>query len=245
MRIECRDVTIRFGAQTVLDRVTIDEPDFRALALLGPSGAGKSTLLRVLSGLLAPNDGEVLLDGQRVDYAERALLAHRRSVGFVFQSRGLFPHLTAEQNIMLPLVHVHGMAEAQARETANALLARFGLAQDAHKRPYELSGGQCQRISIARAMAPRPRLLLLDEPTSALDPELTAEVLGMIHELQAENLRMVIVTHEMGFAHHACDRALFLADGRILEAGDTATLFSNPQTPQLQGFLRKVLEWIP
>ena len=238
-------MTVRFGAQTVLDRVTIDEPDFRALALLGPSGAGKSTLLRVLSGLLAPNDGEVLLDGQRVDFAERALLAHRRSVGFVFQSRGLFPHLTAEQNIMLPLVHVHGMAEPQARETANALLTRFGLAQDARKRPYELSGGQCQRISIARAVAPRPRLLLLDEPTSALDPELTAEVLGMIHELQAENLRMVIVTHEMGFAHHACDRALFLADGRILEAGDTGALFANPQTPQLQGFLHKVLEWIP
>ncbi len=245
MRIECRDLNVRFGAQTVLDAVGIDASDFRAVALIGPSGAGKSTLLRVLGGLLAPDAGEVRIDGQRVDFSERALLAHRRGVGFVFQTRGLFPHLTAEQNIALPLVHVHGQSPEQARETAHALLARFSLDQDAHKRPYELSGGQNQRIGIARAIAPRPRLLLLDEPTSALDPELTAEVLDMIHELQADGQRMVIVTHEMGFARRACDQALFLADGRILEAGASADLFSRPRTPQLQGFLRKVLEWVP
>jgi polar amino acid transport system ATP-binding protein len=243
MKIECRGLTVRFGAQTVLDRVDIDEPDVRALALIGPSGAGKSTLLRVLGGLLTPDEGAVSLDGRQVIYNERALLKHRRDIGFVFQARGLFPHLTAEQNIMLPLIHAHGQTPEQAREAAQSLLKRFSLAQDAHKRPYELSGGQCQRIAIARAVAPRPRLLLLDEPTSALDPELTAEVLDMIRELQGENLSMIIVTHEMGFARHACDRALFLSDGRILESGASAELFTAPQTPQLQGFLRKVLEW--
>lgn len=243
MKIECRGLTVRFGAQTVLDHVDINEPDFRSLALVGPSGAGKSTLLRVLGGLLKPDDGGLFLDGQPVAFTERALLAHRRGIGFVFQSRGLFPHLTAEQNVMLPLVNVHGFSKESARETAQALLSRFSLSADAHKRPYELSGGQCQRIAIARAIAPKPKLLLLDEPTSALDPELTAEVLDMIHELQSENLSMVIVTHEMGFARNACDRALFMSGGRILETGSSNEVFTNPQNPQLQSFLRKVLEW--
>ena len=244
MKIECRELVLSFGEQTVLDGVDFSEPDFRALALLGPSGAGKSTLLRVLGGLITPDTGSVILDGQKMEFSEKALLQHRREIGFVFQSRGLFPHLTAEQNIMLPLIHVHGMAEEQARETADTLLKRFSLRQDAQKRPYELSGGQCQRISIARAVAPKPKLLLLDEPTSALDPELTSDVLDMIYELQKENLSMVIVTHEMGFARHACDRALFLYEGKIVESGESAKLFSQPQSPQLQGFLRKVLEWI-
>ena len=243
MKIELRNVSVRFGEQTVLDRVSHREDDFQALALIGPSGAGKSTLLRVLGGLLAPDEGDVIVEDQPMVFAERPLQQYRRGVGFVFQARGLFPHLTALQNVVLPLVHVHGMALEQAQETAQVLLRRFGLTQDAGKRPYELSGGQCQRISIARAVAPRPRLLLLDEPTSALDPELTAGVLDMIHELRGEKLSMVIVTHEMGFARHACDRALFLADGRILEAGDSALMFAQPQTPQLAGFLRRVLEW--
>lgn len=244
MKIECRDITVRFGSQTVLESVNISEEDFRALALIGQSGAGKSTLLRVLGGLIKPTAGEVWLDGQKVIFSDKDLLQYRRNIGFVFQSRGLFPHLTAKQNIMLPLVHVHGMTTEQAMDTAEALLKRFSLSKDAEKRPYELSGGQCQRISIARAIAPKPKLLLLDEPTSALDPELTADVLDMIYELQNENLSMVIVTHEMGFARHACDRALYLYEGRIIESGDSKELFAEPKTPQLQSFLHKVLEWI-
>ena len=243
MKIECSGLTVRFGAQTVLDRVDINEPDFKALALIGPSGAGKSTLLRVLGGLLIPDEGSLMLDGKMMAFNERDLLQHRRGIGFVFQSRGLFPHLTAVQNIMLPLIHVHGFTPQQAQETADVLLRRFSLAQDAKKRPYELSGGQCQRIAIARAIAPKPGLLLLDEPTSALDPELTAEVLDMIRELHDENLSVVSVTHEMGFARNACDRAIFLADGKILDAGPSADIFTAPKTAQLQGFLRKVLEW--
>jgi len=244
MKIECKELSLSFGSREVLKKINITVQDFRALAIIGPSGAGKSTLLRLLGGLLIPSEGEIWLDEQRVDFSEKALLKYRKDIGFVFQSRGLFPHLTAEENIALPLIHVHGMLPEQAKETAQVLLKRFSLTKESNKRPNELSGGECQRISIARAIAPRPKLLLLDEPTSALDPELTAEVLDMIFELQKENLRMVIVTHEMGFARHACDKALFLHDGKILESGTSMDMFASPKTPALQGFLRKVLEWV-
>jgi polar amino acid transport system ATP-binding protein len=242
MRIALRGITRRFEGRTVLQDVDYEE-DFDSLAVIGPSGGGKSTLLRIIGGLLAPDAGELLLDGAKVDFREKPLRAHRRGIGFVFQARGLYEHLTAMENMVLPLVHTFGIARTAAVDQSRALLARFGLEGEADKHPFELSGGQQQRIAIARAIAVRPQLLLLDEPTSALDPEYTAEVLDMLRELQAEGLRTILVTHEMGFAKNACEKALFLADGRIVESGDSARMFRDPGTPALASFLDKVLEW--
>jgi polar amino acid transport system ATP-binding protein len=212
--------------------------------LIGPSGGGKSTLLRILGGLEHPDSGEVELDGERVVFTEEALLRHRRTVGTVFQAFNLFPHLTALQNITLPLEKVHGRTPAQAQETARQLLARFRLEAHAGKRPADLSGGQRQRVAIARALSSKPRLLLFDEPTSALDPEMTSEVLDTILELREEGLDFILVTHEMGFARRVADQVAFLADGRIVEAGPSGPILQRshrPANPRLSGQSAQVL----
>jgi polar amino acid transport system ATP-binding protein len=185
----------------------------------------------------------VELNGERVNFNEEALMRYRRTVGTVFQAFNLFPHLTALQNITLPLEKVHGHSPAQAEETARQLLAKFHLADHADKRPADLSGGQRQRVAIARAVSSKPRLLLFDEPTSALDPEMTAEVLDTILELREEGLDFILVTHEMGFARRVADQAAFLADGRIVEAGPAAQLFGAPAAEQTRAFLSKVLKY--
>ncbi|NTV90247.1 MAG: amino acid ABC transporter ATP-binding protein [Clostridiales bacterium] len=217
--------------------------DISTVAVIGPSGGGKSTLLRIIGGLLTPDTGTLAIAGKKVEYSESSLLEHRRGIGFVFQAKGLFAHLNALDNIVLPLVHVHGYNRTDAVKAAASLLERFGLSMDGHKRPNELSGGQQQRIAIARAIAPKPRLLLLDEPTSALDPELTNEVLDMINELTNEKMGIVLVTHEMGFAKRACRETMFLYEGEVLESGLSSDLLSKPGTGELKGFLGKVLEW--
>ena len=243
MRIELSDIRLSFASGIdVLDDLSYSA-EFQALAVIGPSGGGKSTLLRVVAGLIRPSAGSFRLDGTPVEWSGRGLQAYQRTIGFVFQSRGLFPHLTAIENITLPLIHVFGQSREQAEDTAHHYLRRFSLENDGHKYPVELSGGQQQRIAIARAVAVRPRLLLLDEPTSALDPELTAEVLDMIAELKADGLHLILVTHEMGFAHRSCDQVLFLADGRAVESGPADRLFAHPETPELKAFLDKILEW--
>ena len=243
MNLRLRQIVKRFDGPLVLDGVSISLDNVRTLVLVGPSGGGKSTLLRVLGGLEYPDSGEVELNGQRMVFTEEALLRHRRTVGTVFQAFNLFPHLSAMQNITLPLEKVHGRTPAQAEETARQLLVRFHLDDHAAKRPAELSGGQRQRIAIARALSSKPRLLLLDEPTSALDPEMTAEVLDAILELRAEGLDFILVTHEMGFARRVADQVAFLADGRIVEAGPAAEIFDAPSAPQVRTFLEKVLKY--
>jgi polar amino acid transport system ATP-binding protein len=243
LNLRLRQIVKRFDGHVVLDGVSLSFEGVRSLVLVGPSGGGKSTLLRILGGLEHPDFGEVEMDGQRILFTEEALLRHRRSVGTVFQAFNLFPHLTALQNITLPLEKVHGRTSVQAEETARQLLARFQLESHAAKRPAELSGGQRQRVAIARAVSSKPKLLLLDEPTSALDPEMTAEVLDAILELREEGLDFVLVTHEMGFARRVADQVAFLADGRILEAGPAAQIFDAPSTPQTRAFLDKVLKY--
>lgn len=243
MKIEIRGLSKRFGdAPTVLDAVDYHD-DIRTLSVIGPSGSGKSTLLRILGGLIPPSEGQLYVNGREAPRAEAELIKYRRRVGFVFQQGGLFKHLTGLQNIKLPLVKVHGLSQQEAEERTVKLLEQFGLTQDAHKKPGELSGGQQQRIAIARAVAPRPEILLLDEPTSALDPEYTTQVLDMINELKRENMHFIIVTHEMGFAWHACEKVIFLCEGRILETGPSAEVFAEPKTPQLRQFLGKLLQW--
>jgi polar amino acid transport system ATP-binding protein len=243
VNLRLRQIVKRFDGPLVLDGVSLSLDNVRTLVLVGPSGGGKSTLLRVLGGLEYPDSGEVELNGQRMVFTEEALLRHRRTVGTVFQAFNLFPHLSAMQNITLPLEKVHGRTPAQAEETARQLLVRFHLDDHAAKRPAELSGGQRQRIAIARALSSKPRLLLLDEPTSALDPEMTAEVLDAILELRAEGLDFILVTHEMGFARRVADQVAFLADGRIVEAGPAAEIFDAPSAPQVRTFLEKVLKY--
>ncbi|HEY5973666.1 MAG TPA: amino acid ABC transporter ATP-binding protein [Geobacteraceae bacterium] len=242
MRLSLTGITKQYGSQTALSGITVELPPFQALAVIGPSGGGKTTLLRVLAGLAIPDAGELVIDGVPLEFTEERLLAHRRSIGTVFQAYNLFPHLSALANITLPLERVHGQSPAEARATAELLLARFQLGTHGDKRPAELSGGQQQRVAIARAIAIKPRFLLLDEPTSALDPEMTAEVLDLIQELRAEGRDLIMATHHMGFARTVADQCLFVCDGEVAAAGPVAELFGNPPG-QLQGFLAKVLKY--
>jgi polar amino acid transport system ATP-binding protein len=225
------------GRATVLDGLSLSTGDIGTLVLIGPSGGGKSTLLRILAGLDTPTSGHVVFDGQPLPHDEVGLQSYRRTVGTVFQAYNLFPHLTALENLLLPLIHVHGLTPEQARERVRAPLERFRLAEHAHKRPAELSGGQKQRIAILRALVVQPRRLFFDEPTSALDPEMRAEVLEMISEVRAEGGQFILVTHEMAFARRVADEVAFVADGRILAASPAAPFFDAPADPTIRRFL--------
>ncbi len=227
----------RAGTATVLERLSLATGEIGALVLIGPSGGGKSTLLRILAGLDVPTNGRVAFDGSALPRDEASLRHYRRTVGTVFQAYNLFPHLTAMENLLLPLVHVHGLSEQAARERVREPLERFRLAAHAHKRPAELSGGQKQRIAILRALVVRPRRLFFDEPTSALDPEMRAEVLEMIAEVRAEGAQFVLVTHEMAFARRVADEVAFIAEGRVLASGPTASFFDQPADPEIRRFL--------
>jgi polar amino acid transport system ATP-binding protein len=243
MKLRVTNVSKRFPGHTALVNVSLSLDDASTLVLIGPSGGGKSTLLRVIGGLEYPDGGSVEIDGEMIQYNEEALLGHRRGIGTVFQAFNLFPHLTALENITLPLEKAHGRPAAEAEETARQLLARFRLEAHGHKKPAEMSGGQRQRVAIARAIAIKPRLLLFDEPTSALDPEMTAEVLDVIKELREEGRRFVLVTHEMGFARQIGGPMALLADGRIVESGEAKDLFENPRQPQTRDFLSRILKY--
>ncbi len=240
--LELRGVTKSFGDLEVLKGIDLEVEEHRAVALIGASGSGKSTLLRCIDLLVEIDDGDVLLDGEVITDPGVDPVSVRRRLGLVFQAYNLFPHLTALENIVLGDRRAHGASRAEAEERARALLARFGLAGREHAYPDDLSGGQQQRIAIARAFAGRPRALLLDEVTSALDPELVGEVLDAVRDLKSEGVTMVIATHEMSFAREVADRIGFLHDGRILELGPPERILSEPERPETQRFLRRLLE---
>jgi polar amino acid transport system ATP-binding protein len=242
MHIVLDGVSKSFGGRSVLSELTVDFGELRSLAFIGPSGGGKSTLLRIIAGLQKPDAGVVRLDREEIDFSsETALRRHRRDLGVVFQAFNLFPHLTALENLLLPLEKVHRLPTREAQSLALSTLERFHLADHAGQRPAELSGGQKQRVAIARAVAIKPRLLLFDEPTSALDPEMTAEVLDLIEEIKAEGRNFILVTHEMGFARHVADVVAFLAKGQILEHAPANQLFTDPQSSVCRDFLSRVL----
>ena len=243
MRLEFSELSKIFGEHQALNDVSLTVPEFKSLAIIGPSGGGKTTLLRIIAGLETPEKGSLSIDGQQVHFSDPFLLSHRRSIGTVFQAYNLFPHLTARENVLLPLVKVHGVALIEAHEIVETLFERFQLSRHADQRPAQLSGGQQQRVAIVRAIAIKPRFLLFDEPTSALDPEMTAEVLDFIAELRDEGRDLIIVTHNMGFAREVSDQSLFIAEGRVLEAGRSSDLFGQPQHPLLVNFLAKVLRY--
>lgn len=243
MKVKFQNLSKQYEPGQIILNPMDFEDEVHTLAIIGPSGGGKSTLLRILGGLIAPTGGRLWIDGEEIIQNETALLQYRKKIGFVFQQGGLFRHVSARDNIAVPLEQVHGYSRAASCERAIELLERFGLKEDYNKKPAALSGGQQQRVAIARAVAARPKLLLLDEPTSALDPEYTTEVLNVIRELKEEGMRFIIVTHEMGFARHACDKAAFLCEGSLMEYGESSQLFAHPQTEQLKRFLGKLLEW--
>ncbi len=238
MKLEAQGVVKRYGTHAALDGATFTTGDSaRVIALLGPSGGGKSTLLRVLGSLLVPDHGHISLDARTLPHDETGALIERRGNGFVFQGYNLFPHLTALQNITLPLREVHGMSDTQATQRALELLHRLGLESHEHKRPSQLSGGQQQRAAIARALAPKPKLLLLDEPTSALDPVMTGEVLDVIRELAVAGQSNILATHEISFARQVADWVVFLAAGKVAESSSATDFFTQPQTTLAQQYL--------
>jgi polar amino acid transport system ATP-binding protein len=240
--LEIRGVTKAYGEREVLRGVDLEVREHEAVAIIGASGSGKSTLLRCVDLLEEIDDGDVLLDGEVVTDPSVDPVAVRRRLGVVFQAFNLFPHLSALENVALAPVRSHGVARAEAEAHARELLARFGLQGREHDHPDRLSGGQQQRVAIARALATRPRALLLDEVTSALDPELVGEVLETIRELKADGMTMLIATHEMGFAREVADQVCFLHDGLILERGEPERIFTAPERPETQRFLRRLLE---
>lgn len=240
MKFEFKGLTVRFGSQVVLNQLT-ETIEGKALAIIGPSGGGKSTLLRVLGGLLPADEGEFALNEYWVENSEQQLFEYRKMIGFVFQSNGLFPHLTALKNVTLPLIHTFGMDKQKAEDKALELLKKFGLEDSSHKFPSQLSGGQQQRIAIIRAIAIGPKLLLLDEPTSALDPELAYEVLAMLKQLVESGVELVIVTHHLGFASNACDTVMYMDEFGIGEFGKTEEILKSPKTERLQRFISKIL----
>ncbi|AVM61086.1 amino acid ABC transporter ATP-binding protein [Actinomyces sp. oral taxon 897] len=235
------DVTKYYGDFKALDAVSLDVHRGEAVAIIGASGSGKSTLCRTINRLETIQEGTITIDGERLPEEGRDLTRLRAEVGMVFQSFNLFPHRSVLDNITLAPTRVRKVPRARAEARAHELLERVGLADQAGKRPAQLSGGQAQRVAIARALAMDPKIMLFDEPTSALDPELVGEVLDVIQDLATTGMTMLIVTHEMGFARKVADRIVFMDGGQIIEQGAPEAFFTSPRTARARDFLSKVL----
>jgi polar amino acid transport system ATP-binding protein len=238
--IRVENVHKRFGTLEVLKGVSIDIEKGEAVVLIGPSGSGKSTLLQCINGLEPIQKGRIEVDGTDVFGPRTDLNLLRRRIGIVFQQYNIFPHLTALGNVTLALRKVLGKGRGEAEAIAIRQLDRVGLGDKSQCYPGTLSGGQTQRLAIARALAMEPEYMLLDEITSALDPELVGEVLMVLRALRTEGLTMLVVTHEMDFARDIADRLAFFDGGVIVEAGPPAELFDSPKTDRLQQFLRRL-----
>lgn len=231
-----------FGDTVVLRDVDLEVAPHTVTALIGASGSGKSTLLRCANLLEDIDDGAIWLDGEEITDPRADQDAVRRRIGVVFQAYNLFPHMTVLENITLAPRRVHGVDRADAEQYARELLERLGLGAKAGEYPDRLSGGQQQRAAIVRALAVRPRLLLLDEVTAALDPELVGEVLAVVRDLKADGMTMVLATHEMGFARDVADQVCFLEGGVVLERGTAEQVFGEPQQERTRQFLRRIVE---
>ncbi|MBB1492913.1 MULTISPECIES: amino acid ABC transporter ATP-binding protein [unclassified Paracoccus (in: a-proteobacteria)] len=244
--IRIENLAKRYGSHTVFQGISFDVHKGEVLAIIGPSGSGKSTLLRCINFLETPDAGRITVAGNRVDAGGPINAAQcrklRSRVGMVFQSFNLFPHLSVIDNIALPQRRVLGRSAAEARQRAAELLERVGLADKADSYPARCSGGQQQRIAIARALALDPEVMLFDEPTSALDPELGLEVLAVMRELAASGMTMIVVTHEMSFARNVSENVMIMADGKILEHGPSREVMDDPRHERTRRFLRAVTD---
>ena len=240
--IDVRGLHKSFGENEVLKGVDFSVEERQVVCVIGPSGCGKSTLLRCLTRLVEPTSGSVVLGGTDVTRSDVDIRLVREQFVTVFQAFNLFPHLTAAENISLPLRRVLKVPREEADARAQETLARVGLKDKLAAYPGQLSGGQQQRVAIARAIAMRPKAILFDEPTSALDPELTGEVLRVMRELAQSGMTMVVVTHEMGFAREVADRVVFMDAGRIVEEGPPAQVLVEPREARTRDFLKRYLK---
>jgi polar amino acid transport system ATP-binding protein len=231
-----------YHGHSVLRGVDLVVEQHDVVVLIGASGSGKSTLLRCVNLLETVDDGAIFLDGEEITAFDADPDAVRRRIGMVFQSFNLFPHMTVLDNVTLAPRRVHRVSRDRAEHEARTLLERFGLLDKAGAYPDRLSGGQQQRLALIRALATRPRLLLLDEITSALDPALVTEVLGVVRELKESGMTMILATHEMGFARDIADTVCFLDGGVLLEQGGPEQIFDEPRHPRTRDFLRRVLD---
>ena len=239
--IDVKNLSKSFGDHLVLDNISEHIEQGEKVVIIGPSGSGKSTFLRCLNLLETPTAGTITFEGTEITSPKTNIDLMRRQMGMVFQHFNLFPNMTIRKNITLAPVRTKLMSQAEAEETAIALLRRVGLEAKADSYPAQLSGGQKQRIAIVRALAMQPKVMLFDEPTSALDPEMVGEVLDVMKELADEGMTMVVVTHEMGFAREVGSRVLFMDGGHILEQNTPEEFFSNPKEERTKSFLSKVL----
>lgn len=238
--IRLNNVTKKFGSNEVLKGIDLTVKTGEKLVIIGPSGSGKSTLIRLMNGLEETSSGTVQIDGKQMTRQSRAKL-NREYSSMVFQQFNLYPHKTVLENLTLAPIKLKGMSKKDAEELAMANLKRVGLVEKANVYPSTLSGGQQQRIAIARAMTMQNPIIFFDEPTSALDPEMVQEVLDIMTDLSKDNITMVVVTHEMGFAREVADRVLFCEGGYIVEEGTPEHFFTNPTNPRTQQFLSKIL----
>jgi polar amino acid transport system ATP-binding protein len=243
--VDIRDLKKSYGTMPAVKGVSLVVKRGDAQFIIGPSGCGKSTFLRCINLLEEPSGGSLRVGATTIDFDKGRRLSvkeqarFRTDVGMVFQQFHLFPHMTALQNVMEGPVTVRRMQRKEATEWAESLLAKVGLSEKRHMMPRHLSGGQAQRVAIARALAMSPAVLLLDEVTSALDPELVGEVLAVIRQLTEEGMTMIVVTHEMGFAHEVADYVAFMDEGLIVECGPPPAMLDQPKSNRLQAFLRR------
>lgn len=239
--IVIRDVSKWFGKVQALRKVNLNIRRGSVVVIIGPSGSGKSTLLRCINHMEVEDEGEILIDGQRLPRSEKWINAIRADIGMVFQHFYLYPHLTVLENITLAQRIVRKRSKEEAERIAREQLNRVGIAEKADSFPAQLSGGQQQRVAIARALAMNPKIMLFDEPTSALDPEMIKEVLDVMLDLAKAGITMVVVTHEMGFARAAADEVVFMDDGQIIEQGEPAIIFDHPRHERTRLFLSQIL----
>lgn len=240
-KLVLRGIRKRFGDHEVLQGIDLDIAEGEMVCLIGASGSGKSTLLRCMNLLEPVDDGAIWLDGTDISEPGLDPQGVRQQIGIVFQSFNLFPHMTAEENVMLAPRRVRGLGRDELRPRVTQLFDRFGLRDRMAHYPDQLSGGQQQRVAIIRALAMQPQIMLFDEITSALDPELVGEVLDVLRDLRGQGMTMVLATHEMGFARELADKVCFLDAGRILEQGRPEQLFAAPREARTSAFLSRVL----
>jgi len=238
--IEIKDLNKYFGDVHVLKDINLSVAAGEKLVVIGPSGSGKSTLIRCIDYLEEPTSGTVTIDGIEVTKKNHLEMARKYS-SMVFQQFNLYPNMTVLGNLTLAPIKLQKKSKEEATQIAMAALKRVGMAHKAGEYPQNLSGGQQQRVAIARALCTKQPIILFDEPTSALDPEMVQEVLDVMIELAQENITMICVTHEMGFARQVADRVVFMEDGRILEPGTPEYFFENPENPLCREFLSKIL----
>ncbi len=238
--IKTVNLTKKFGDLLVFEDVNFKIEKGERVVIIGPSGAGKSTFIRCLNFIEFPTSGDVYFDGKKIDENSN-LPAIRQRIGMVFQHFNLFPHLTALQNVTIAPIKVKRMSEKEANEIAMYYLSKVGLADRINHYPSQLSGGEKQRIAIARALAMKPDLMLFDEPTSALDVEMVKEVLDTIEKLAFEGMTMIVVTHEISFAKEVADRLIFMADHHIVEENTPSEFFAHPRTERAKKFLNKIV----